>query len=349
MELCFYGCGKEAKYKWGANPCCSPHYMQCECNKGKSQFLNINKMSCHCQYCNKNINIGSIVKHEKTCSQNPINIQKIEEQKNKLDKICKKCGKLHNGLYGSGKYCCEQCARSSSTENEKEWFKIQKCEKCGEEYKRAKRCSIKKTFICKKCKNEIIKKLKQNSISQRNIKEKKTVFKIKIPKTLVKPCSCSKCNKPINKTKSGLCRKCFELTPELVKQRTDKVAIILKQQVLNGTHKGWVSRDKVNISYPEKFFMQVLQNNNISYIHELRVDKYFIDFAIEHKMIALEIDGKQHEWKERKEKDQEKDKKLTECGWKVYRIKWKSINKEEGKQYIKSEIENFLTFYNDII
>ena len=35
-------------------------------------------------------------------------------------------------------------------------------------------------------------------------------------------------------------------------------------------------------------------------------------------------------------------------GWKVYRIKWKSINTDSGKLYIKNEIDKFLEFYRNV-
>ena len=60
----------------------------------------------------------------------------------------------------------------------------------------------------------------------------------------------------------------------------------------------------------------------------------------------MEIDGKQHKLKERKESDEIRDKLLIKSGIKVYRIEWKSINTEKGKEYIKNEIDKFLEFYN---
>ena len=30
---------------------------------------------------------------------------------------CEACGKEHNGSYGSGRFCCQSCARSFSTKN----------------------------------------------------------------------------------------------------------------------------------------------------------------------------------------------------------------------------------------
>lgn len=133
---------------------------------------------------------------------------------------------------------------------------------------------------------------------------------------------------------------CTKKCPEYRK----KLSASTKQRVLNGTHNGWNSR-KI-ISYPEQFFMGVLINNNISYQHNKPVGKYFIDFAIVEKKIALEIDGKQHQYENRKKSDEIKDKFLTENGWKVYRISWKSINNELGKLYIKDEINKFLKVYN---
>ena len=59
--------------------------------------------------------------------------------------------------------------------------------------------------------------------------------------------------------------------------------------------------------------------------------------------IYLEIDGKQHEY--RKDHDKIRDKILKDNGFNVYRIKWKSINSEKGKNYIENEINKFLDFY----
>lgn len=119
-------------------------------------------------------------------------------------------------------------------------------------------------------------------------------------------------------------------------------------RVKNGTHSGWKSRTGKAPSYAERFFMKVLTNNGVQYKRDLPVGRWFIDFAIENRRIALEIDGKQHEWPERKIKDAEKDKYLTEIGWRVHRIKWKSINTSSGKEYIRNEISRFLEIYRNV-
>ena len=123
-----------------------------------------------------------------------------------------------------------------------------------------------------------------------------------------------------------------------------KISDKMQERIKNGVHKGWSKR---NIpSYPEKFFMKVLNNNNIEYEFEKKEGKYFIDFAILNKKIALEIDGSQHKRIDRKESDIKKDIFLKENGWVVYRIEWKSINTVLGKEYIKNEIDKFICYYN---
>ena len=66
------------------------------------------------------------------------------------------------------------------------------------------------------------------------------------------------------------------------------------------------------------------------------------------KFIDLEIDGKQHEYEDRKKHDIERDRYLRSKGYLVYRIKWNEINSENGKQLMKSKIDDFLLFYNSI-
>ena len=137
------------------------------------------------------------------------------------------------------------------------------------------------------------------------------------------------------------------------KSASEKLSKSIRSRIENGQHKGWQSR-KV-ISYPEKFFIEVLKNNNLGYEfnypinkrHILGVDEpynYFIDFYFPDEKIALEIDGSQHKY--RKEHDILRDQRLSKVGIKVYRIKWKSINTDYGKEYISEQINNFLDFYN---
>lgn len=123
----------------------------------------------------------------------------------------------------------------------------------------------------------------------------------------------------------------------------EKLRNIMLERVRNGIHSGWKSRNI--ISYPEQFFMKVLNNNNIKYEHNKPFIKYFIDFALFDKMIALEIDGKQHLMEDRKQSDIAKNDILMKNGWKVYRIPWNEINTDKGKFLMKEKIDNFLDYY----
>lgn len=67
---------------------------------------------------------------------------------------CENCGKEHDGSYGSGRFCCKECARSYSTkkDNNKE-LKEAKCIKCGKIIYINKRQSL-NNCKCKDCYNE---------------------------------------------------------------------------------------------------------------------------------------------------------------------------------------------------
>lgn len=64
-------------------------------------------------------------------------------------------------------------------------------------------------------------------------------------------------------------------------------------------------------------------------VREYSVFPYFIDFAFPQIMLAVEIDGSQHEIKDRKKRDMEKDIHLNNNGWRVYRIPAKHMYSKE--------------------
>lgn len=149
---------------------------------------------------------------------------------------------------------------------------------------------------------------------------------------------CKNCSKILCKhNKSGYCFTCVRQTLEY-KERQRQIQL---EKVANGTHKGWSTR---NIkSYAEIFFENVLINNHICFEREKKVGKYFLDFVI--GMLDLEIDGKQHEYVDRKKSDLARDEYLRKQGYFVYRIKWNEINTIEGKEMMKAKIDLFLNFY----
>ncbi len=122
----------------------------------------------------------------------------------------------------------------------------------------------------------------------------------------------------------------------------------MKNSIKNGTHKGWASRDKLKPSYPEQYIIKLLNELNIITIREYKVGKWFVDFANIDKKLALEIDGKQHEYADRKASDEIKDEFLKNNGWNILRIKWKKITKEFREELIKSILKFFTEETNEL-
>lgn len=115
----------------------------------------------------------------------------------------------------------------------------------------------------------------------------------------------------------------------LPKEMREKISISMKKAHSEGrAHNIGKSRWNNEPSYPEQFFMKVIENEFVDkdYKREFCFIKYSLDFAWVHKKRVIEIDGEQHErFEEYKNRDKEKDKLLQKNGWKVFRIKWKDM------------------------
>tara|TARA_B100000767_G_C19678043_1_gene498260 strand:+ start:203 stop:1150 length:948 start_codon:yes stop_codon:yes gene_type:complete len=157
------------------------------------------------------------------------------------------------------------------------------------------------------------------------------------------------------KTKSGLLTKSETCSDECRhKLKSNNSKEVQLRLIEDGKHKGWVSRNIM--SYPERFFKKVLElngfKNKFTINHpvkkkDLGIDcnsNYFLDFYFDDIKFDLEIDGKQHNIKERKESDDIRDNLLKENGYTIYRIKWKSINNDIGKKYMKKEIDKLINY-----
>jgi very-short-patch-repair endonuclease len=228
---------------------------------------------------------------------------------------------------------CPQCGVKFETKKDHPKEKTTCSHACSNIFIKRKPSETYKTINCVLCGDEItVKKQDRNKKNCDNCETKKERTKKKL--------ICIGCGKVLKKkTKYGKCKECYVKDDQYKKLCSER----MKKRVEDGIHSGWKVRSKNNPSYPEQFFMKVLDNNDIEYEFELPSCGFFIDFAIGN--IALEIDGKQHLEEDRKERDRRKDKALEKEGWLVYRIPWKSINSKSGKQYIKEEIEKFLDFY----
>ena len=230
-------------------------------------------------------------------------------------KKCENCSSLTDGNYGSGRFCSSACARAFSTKGKRKDINAKVSLKMTGMVSPRKgtgvRNRISEKIICVKCDSEFIAKHSMQTVCSRE---------------------CHRKHKTI--------------------EQNLKSSNSMKTRVENGTHVGWQSR-KVR-SYAEKFFETVLVNNEIKFDTEYKIKKrdlgfedssnYFLDFYLTDFNVDLEIDGKQHEYPDRKESDKIRDEALNKFGIKVYRIKWKNPNNESNKEYIKNEIEKFLKF-----
>ncbi len=309
-----------------------------------------------CRYCGKECkNENSLRNHERLCKSNPNHQQhtgfvygwskglnkensevykKISEKakakhyKEFIPYYCEKCGKLVKEKYASGRFCSRKCANSHIlTQEQKLHISL----------------GVIKSII------------KAETKKHKNIKIK-FKYNIKQAKEKIEICNkiCPICGKQYtgkNKTCSRECGQVHRIKITGIKEETrKKLSAAVQNRIKNGTHKGWTTR---NIeSFAERFFKRVLENNNISYEFNKPIEKnklgiqengcYFLDFALSNK-IDLEIDGKQHKLEDRRAHDKIRDERLTNNGWKVYRIEWKSLPK--NNEYIKNEIDKFLAWY----
>jgi len=96
-----------------------------------------------------------------------------------------------------------------------------------------------------------------------------------------------------------------------------------------------MSRWNNEASYPENFFMKVIENEFIdkNYKREFPIGIYSSDFCWEHLKKVIEIDGEQHQrFAEIKERDERKDVFLESMGYKVLRIPWiEMMNNSKAK------------------
>jgi hypothetical protein len=126
-ENCYYGCGEKAKYiTSNGRSCCTEKYKKCPgyrskmsiaCNGNYKNLKNVDShirdISCiKCKKCFHSVN-GFII-HAKKCYKA---IKEIN---------CECCGKIHDGSYGSGRFCTQKCSRSYSTKDKRDEINFKK-------------------------------------------------------------------------------------------------------------------------------------------------------------------------------------------------------------------------------
>lgn len=122
-------------------------------------------------------------------------------------------------------------------------------------------------------------------------------------------------------------------SPEIELERRRKISEKMKLAHSEGRANTWKCW-KIEESYPEKFFAQVIENEfaDKKVTREFWFFKFRLDFAWEKKKRVIEIDGQQHErCKKQQERDKQKDSLLISEGWEVLRIRWIDMFNEPQK------------------
>lgn len=251
----------------------------------------------------------------------------------------------------------------------RKWEKIiKKCPVCGESFETQKGHLREKTTCSFSCANTYFRSGKNREHYNKKVSE---TLKRKYKNGEIKPINgelkstykrkCVICENSFTTKKiNQICcsRKCNTIEINRRPEVKEKIRKSMFRRIKNGQHKGWQSRNI--LSYSEKFFRKVLQNNEllnkckINYSvnkRKLGLDEngnYFLDFYFPDKKLDLEIDGKQHRMEDRRLFDKKRDETLINNNIIVYRIKWNEINSDEGKMKMKIKINNFLDFYNRV-
>lgn len=233
---------------------------------------------------------------------------------------------------------------------------IKQCLVCFKTFQTLSGIKKEKKYCSRKCCNSL--KLGNRHSKQSHVKTSITMSgrpkgsMIKREKIFKK---CQFCGENFYKTNKQFCsQSCSTKFLWSTSNYKNKMRKGIQDRIKRGEHKGWKVRN--TLSYPEKFFKKVLELNGFKgkFFINYPIKKsslgfkcgmnYFLDFYFPDFKLDLEIDGKQHEILERKKSDLIRDNALLENGYKIYRIKWKSLNTKEGKNSIKNEIQKFLDF-----
>jgi len=215
---------------------------------------------------------------------------------------CESCASEHDGAYGSGRFCGSKCARGFATKAKREEINNKVSRTTAGIPKPHSRTQPKHTA---------------ETIAR--IAETTSAFWTKEQRELA-------ASRRLGKTHSC--------------ESKAKLKASAQQRVIDGRHNGWPTRKNRKPSYAEQYFIDYFNSIGVAYERERPCGFYFIDFAFEDQMIALEIDGKQHAL--RQDSDKKKDAYLLSKGWKVYRIPWVNPIGDAAREVLHTSVQKFL-------
>ena len=255
----------------------------------------------------------------------------------------------------TGLYCSKKCNNISKTTK-----KIVKCKKCSIEFFKVKSDIKENNFCSHSCSASYNNSLRHYSEESNNkrILKLQILFKVKI--------NCAICDKEYeietnnsklkNKRYNKYCNNCTDkinkgelnkIYPKITEEAKFKMSESKKKLYKIHPEKHPNVRCAKNIeSYPEKFFKEFLELNNIykdiDYKQNYKIDKYYVDFYFFKLNLSVEIDGER--WHDRNDnREIERENKIKEKT-KIIRF-WskKLIKKQYETEIIKiiNDIKNW--------
>jgi very-short-patch-repair endonuclease len=225
-------------------------------------------------------------------------------------KKCENCETEHDASYSSGRFCSMKCSRGFST-------KVKRKEINEKVSKKLNGRTLSKEHIlnCTKgmidwSRTEEGRKKRSENTKASYTDEKRAIYSKRFSDRIKTPEFKAALSKGIKKT------------------------------VEEGNWPGWKTRMKGETSWAERYFMDRFDENNITYEREFKINRFWVDFAFIDKKIVLEIDGKQHEYIERKLHDEKRDIIIEKAGWKIFRIKWAKVGDTNMYNELLKFIEN---------
>ena len=251
--------------------------------------------------------------------------------------ICEKCGKDHDGSYGSGRFCSRHCRCSFNAGKAKHGTSRQKCS-------HTKMRAVYGTWKCDYCDDHPIFE------TRRKLSEHKQKFH-PIPRG-------SSWNKGLTKeTDARLAKANIKLK---ARYASGEIVSPQKGKPLSAEHRAKTSASMKKFykehpelvpyklhhsskeSYPERYFNELFAKENIvGFERDYYVDGYYLDYAFLDKKIDFEVDGSQH-YVDPKivEHDKVRTQRLESLGWKTFRIDWRVWQKMSNDQK-HEKIEEF--------
>lgn len=237
---------------------------------------------------------------------------------------CELCGNTHDGSYGSGRFCSDNCRRRWCGRQSNKNGKLTGHAGCN-------KYTVSKTYVKPSKRRASVKRTDahraEQPLAERPCQYCGRLFTFRCHLvTHEKECkfnpnriprkTCARSEEAKRKTSASMKKFCAE-HPERV------------PYVLNHHRHG--------DSFPEKFFKSVLDKENIKYEKDFPACGYFLDFAWPTFKVYFEVDGEQH-YVDRRivEHDAIRTTALESDGWKcLIRVRWSTF-----KKYTPDEQQN---------